>query len=749
MKFEGIELDQRYLLKHIVDRGGFGAVYEGIDKKFNSKVAIKLLYGVDLDSKSFRREALLAREFRHPNVVEVFDFGIDTDECLAYIVMEFLEGLRCDQVFQEAEFDPGTFCRFVDQVGSALTSAHQRKLVHRDLKPQNVMLIDQGSSIERFMLLDLGVATKMDSAATLRNQSLDGSMSPKYASPEQVKGEFVGPASDVYSLGVILFEWIAEQHPHQTDNLPQLINSICNTEPVRPSDVARYDVPNEVDTVIFRALAKEPEDRPESIEEIRSTILSAMQDTSSTRPDPKPVEADNVVHSDATWRPNAITSTNMATTRVLADDSKPKWRDDTAKKTISFAWIGGAVLGAVLTCGAIAWWMLPDGSPVKPNDTTEEIATSDQTKISVPDTVTILAPNTLSVQSGQHTDLEVEIEAANPDSVQMQLSALPQWIQRVPVVRTPTGFRYRLRADDRLAAAAPADVELIATIDEKTVSQHKLTLKLITPKLYVPSGYQVESEDRVAWPSRNLQLAASISRTVSDIKVPFVLIPESAHTQPFYIMRDMVWNELLLEYSQQPGCELQPTTDKTGWQTGAIAGRSRLGVVDRPRHPVVNLTAGEALIMVRWLGGQGATLPTTRQWEFAAGFGQKLNGTLDNKWSEGPYKSGTGHREVAIGLRQFGPRPVGSSIDDIGPFGCRDMSGNGEEFTRNIDGSGDFLTETTGTGIFVLTRSRSYQSASPLKWDDLETYRKLPQGLPAGTRSPIVGFRAVLAVEIE
>ncbi len=167
--------------------------------------------------------------------------------------------------------------RFVDQIGAALQLAHERNLIHRDLKPQNVMLVEEGTLQERFVLLDLGLASQMNSTSTLRNQTLDGALSPRYASPEQMGQEVVDFRSDIYSFGTILYELFTGEVPFVRDQMLSLMMAICSeTPPTFQFTAPNRQVPSEVEVIVQHCLAKKQDKRPESIRIVRSRILAAF-----------------------------------------------------------------------------------------------------------------------------------------------------------------------------------------------------------------------------------------------------------------------------------------------------------------------------------------------------------------------------------------------------------------------------------------------------------------------------------------
>lgn len=277
-RFEGERLSNRYLLEKLLDRGGFGGVYKGIDSRFDSQVAIKVLTPPFSDNE-FRREAKLNRAFRHPNVVEVYDYGIDRG--LAYIVMEYLRGDRVDQLLHNRFnrlFPLELLDKFVYEITSALQNAHEQALVHRDLKPQNVMLIDEGKPTERFILLDFGIAAQTDATNTMRNSTRDTAFTPNYGAPERFTGEETDHRTDIYSFGIILYELVTGTLPFQNDRLLALMQAVQHDPPPTFEEVAPHVKGCEhIETLIMRCLEKQQSDRPQSMAEVREEYFEARK----------------------------------------------------------------------------------------------------------------------------------------------------------------------------------------------------------------------------------------------------------------------------------------------------------------------------------------------------------------------------------------------------------------------------------------------------------------------------------------
>ena len=646
-QYEGIELENRYLLRRVVDTGSFGAVYEATDQKFDSRVAVKVLYSSDVDSGTFRSEALLARQFRHPNVVEVYEFGVDGQHDVAYIVMEFLEGVRADQLIAETRFQLRLFVRFVDQIGSALHSAHTRNLVHRDLKPQNIMLVDRGQPTERYLLLDLGIASKTDALATLRNQALDGAMSPQYASPEQILNRDVGHLSDVYSFGTIMFEWLTGRLPFESSQLLGLANAICTESPPRLSEMSEREIHSDVEAIVLQCLEKEPEYRPDSINEVRTRILQIM--------------APDTLHGFST---------------------------------------------------------VPDAAARKSSENTDAVSGA---------AAQTLWPSTTS-----------------PQQPKLAKSSVPS------TARTPA---WQTRRSSRMVSIGVSAIVLLFALG--------IFGYLLWPRspVWIPDGFEPEPLQQTPTVSKMLgvTLYERIFRKIGDQHVSFILVPETIDQSnpmlPYYIMQDKVWNALVLLYADLDGSELPTVSDGTGWMQGAIAIAKPPGIENYPRLPATNLTAFQAHAVARWIGGQTAHLPTAEQWDRAAGYGKSKAGDLKGtEWENGPYKQqrSGGTLGVAVGRWHDGPLPVGTSPNDVSPFGCRDMAGNGEEWTSSVIGSTDTYVPNCAWDALVFLRSRSYLEEFPLTWTDYEDEEAdaMPKWASDGSQSnPVIGFRVVIEIQ--
>ena len=265
----GRQVGGRYLLTKRLGKGGFGQVYLAQDQRFTmrdaaSQVAVKLME----PGAEFRKEALLMRQFRHPYVAEVYDYGVEPNG-LPWMVMEYLPGETLDEWHQQ--FPNGVpmprLTRFVEQLTGALHSAHSRNLVHHDLKPRNIMVCDAGKPNESFKLLDFGLAAKIDVENTLANYAAREAFTPYYVAPENLKGEELTCQSDIYTFGVILYELLTGEPPwEKTNSFYAHVDQVSNRPPRPFSQVAPgRKFPKGLEALVFRCLAKEPKQRPQTM----------------------------------------------------------------------------------------------------------------------------------------------------------------------------------------------------------------------------------------------------------------------------------------------------------------------------------------------------------------------------------------------------------------------------------------------------------------------------------------------------
>jgi serine/threonine-protein kinase len=273
----------RYQVERELGKGAMGVVYGGRDPKINRVVAIKtmaLAQEFDADELEdvkarFFREAETAGRLNHPNIVTIFDAGEEHD--LAYIAMEFLKGRDLVAYTKPDNLLPiAKTMSIMARVAEALSYAHSQNVVHRDIKPANIMYEPESDSVK---VTDFGIARITDSSRTKTGMVLG---TPSYMSPEQLAGKKIGGQSDLFSLGAAMFQMICGKLPFQGDSMAQLMFKIAN-EP-HPDIVAiRPDVPDCLAAIINRALAKNPEERFQTGEEmakaIRACVASLTSDT--------------------------------------------------------------------------------------------------------------------------------------------------------------------------------------------------------------------------------------------------------------------------------------------------------------------------------------------------------------------------------------------------------------------------------------------------------------------------------------
>jgi serine/threonine protein kinase len=249
----------RYEILGELGQGAMGVVYKAKDPLIDRVVAIKTInLGLALEEKDeyegrFYQEAKAAGRLSHPNIVTIYDVGKSGD--VAYIAMEFLHGKELRDIMNEGGLLPvDKALDIAAQVSQGLAYAHEHGIVHRDVKPSNIMVANDG----HVKITDFGIARM--ASASVRTQTGMVVGSPKYMSPEQVMGKEIDQRSDIFSLGVMLYEILTGQAPFNGENINAIMYQTLNSVPVPPG-LLNSDVPEMADFIVVKALSKSPEDR--------------------------------------------------------------------------------------------------------------------------------------------------------------------------------------------------------------------------------------------------------------------------------------------------------------------------------------------------------------------------------------------------------------------------------------------------------------------------------------------------------
>ncbi|MET0589705.1 MAG: Stk1 family PASTA domain-containing Ser/Thr kinase [Naasia sp.] len=353
-------LDGRYQVRARIARGGMATVYLATDLRLERRVAIKVMHGHLADDAAFRdrfiQEARSAARLAHPNVVNVFDQGQDSD--MAYLVMEYLQGITLRDLLKEyGKLTPEQTMDIMEAVLAGLAAAHKAGIVHRDLKPENVLLADDG----RIKISDFGLA-RAATANTATGQALLGTIA--YLSPELVTRGIADTRSDIYAVGIMMYEMLVGEQPYKGDQPVQIAYQHANERVPSPS-AKNPGVPQPLDELVLWATARDPEQRPRDAR----TLLDQLFDTQNMiREGTTPTGQRTTVLPVASGAP-AVTQ-DSGETQVLARarrtgpvalESATRLASTAKTRHRRGFWIAALVVILVALAGGTGWYFSPLG----------------------------------------------------------------------------------------------------------------------------------------------------------------------------------------------------------------------------------------------------------------------------------------------------------------------------------------------------------------------------------------------------
>lgn len=273
--FLGKALKGKYKVIKKLGEGGMGAVYLGEQVGLGRKVALKVLhseYARDQEFvKRFRQEAHLAATINHPAVVITYDFD-QTEDGSLFMAMEFVEGKNLRDVVRDGPMDVGEALRLGVQIGEGLGAAHKAGVIHRDFKPENIMVLKGGEIVK---LMDFGIAKLRDTSAATRLTKAGTIMgTPAYMAPEQIEGADVTDRTDIYSYGIVLYEMLSGGVPFRASTPTAVLMKQLREMPISVKRL-RDEIPTAVEKVVMQALEKDPQKRPKNMDEMVEALKKA------------------------------------------------------------------------------------------------------------------------------------------------------------------------------------------------------------------------------------------------------------------------------------------------------------------------------------------------------------------------------------------------------------------------------------------------------------------------------------------
>ncbi|MGH3705328.1 MAG: Stk1 family PASTA domain-containing Ser/Thr kinase [Agromyces sp.] len=351
MNDEGRVLAGRYRVGALIGRGGMSDVHVGTDTRLGRQVAIKLLKPQLATDPAFRmrfrQEAQSAARMAHPTIVRVFDAGEETvvdaagqEVQLPFIVMEFVEGRLLKDIIHDGPLEASAAVRVIDGVLTALEYSHRAGVVHRDIKPGNIMITTTG----QVKVMDFGIARAVSDSSTTVAQTTAILGTASYFSPEQAKGETVDARTDLYSTGVVLFEMLTGRPPFRGDTPVAVAYQHVSERPVKPS-VINPKVSPALDSVVMHALAKNRDQRYQTAAEFRTDVDTAAAGRVPVHREP---DQATMLFGAPT---GSLSSSELALRQLAEDETMTR-----TQRRPPAIWIWSGIIGVIVIVIAVMYW---------------------------------------------------------------------------------------------------------------------------------------------------------------------------------------------------------------------------------------------------------------------------------------------------------------------------------------------------------------------------------------------------------
>jgi serine/threonine-protein kinase len=564
----------RYELTHLVARGGMAQVYRAVDRQLDRPVALKVLFPeLSVDRafvERFRREAQAAANLSHPNIVPVFDWG--EDDGTYFIVMEYVEGRPLSAVLRDPDrLPPRQIATIGASVAAALAFAHRHSVVHRDVKPGNVLITPEGE----VKVTDFGIARAVNTEESLtQTGAVMGTAA--YFSPEQAEGKVVDARSDIYSLGVVLYEMCVGKPPFTGDSPVAVASKHVRDMPVLPR-AANPAVPAALEAVVMKAMSKNPDDRYGSAEEFRADLLRFADGRPVEAVDPGTTSMMTAVGAAATTQ--AVMTTGRTQAIPPVDPGQFATQEDLRRRRRN-RWLVALLILLLVALGVLGFFLLRSvgvfgGNVTVPNvvGETEAVATQQLQNNHLTVGTTTSRASTSAKGTVLSTNPAGGVSVSKNSAVNLVLSAGPS----VPIVQVPTVAGQQLAAAIQQLQAAG----LSYTVKYTTSDKPEGTVLSQNPA----GGSHVRA---------NVPIVLTVSGTQTSVSVPSVLGQSPTNA-----------GALLTRAGLTIGTQTSACSSQFG--TGLVSSQSPAGGVNvQPNAPVNLVISSGSCVSVPNVVGQTA-----------------------------------------------------------------------------------------------------------------------------------------------